>query len=284
MAGVAPKDGERGGILSEAGGGEGVPSSPTTSFVNDHYAIGDGGGPEVPTSLLHKVSSTDELIEFVFPDEILAQPQQCLKRAILCATDSQIDSYNTRILQRLRGDTRTCFAADSLVEAEDAGLLPSQSILDYVAQRTPPGLPPHSLRIHVGGIYRFIRDFSPYQGLAKDCRVVITSVGQRIIAVKTLQTENTPYDTEDILIPRVKFNAVLFSGHTLLRLQFPLAPAYATTTDSCRGLTLDAVGIDLTKHAFSHGQLYTAISRVRHRRDARVLLDADENTTTNVTF
>ncbi|KIK20240.1 hypothetical protein PISMIDRAFT_106126, partial [Pisolithus microcarpus 441] len=50
------------------------------------------------------------------------------------------------------------------------------------------------------------------------------------------------------------------------------------------GLTLDAVGIDLTEHAFSHGQLYTAISHICHRENARVLLNMDKNTTTNVTF
>ena len=30
----------------------------------------------------------------------------------------------------------------------------------------------------------------------------------------------------------------------------------------CQGLTLDCVGIDLTQDVFTHGQLYTAISRV----------------------
>jgi hypothetical protein len=63
----------------------------------------------------------------------------------------------------------------------------------------------------------------------------------------------------------------------LLRCQFPLAPAYATTFNSCQGLTLDIVGVDLTRPVFSHGQLYTALSRIRHHNDAKVRLHPRRN-------
>ncbi|KAI5994453.1 hypothetical protein EDD15DRAFT_2529649 [Pisolithus albus] len=170
------------------------------------------------------------------------------------------------------------------MEADDTGLLPPQSILDYVAVHTPSGLPPHSLHIHVGGIYRLTRNLSIERSLAKNSRVVVTSLGQRIVAVKTLQNNNDPYTAENIPIPRITFTSTLSSGHTLQRRQFPLAPAYATTFNSCQGLTLDSVGIDLTKPVFSHGQLYTAFSRIRHRDNARILLSTKDNTATNVTF
>ena len=58
------------------------------------------------------------------------------------------------------------------------------------------------------------------------------------------------------------FSHVLSSGHTLLHHQFPLALAYSTTIHSCQGQTYDRISIDLTKLAFMHGQLYTALSRV----------------------
>ena len=77
---------------------------------------------------------------------------------------------------------------------------------------------------------------------------------------------------------------MLSSGHQLVHRQFPLAPAYATTFNSCQGLTLDKIGVDLSKPVFSHGQLYTALSRIRHRRDAIIYLSAGETQTTNVVF
>ncbi|KAI6028202.1 hypothetical protein EDC04DRAFT_2716298 [Pisolithus marmoratus] len=80
------------------------------------------------------------------------------------------------------------------------------------------------------------------------------------------------------------FNTLLSLGHTLLCCQLPLTPTYATTFNSCQGLTLDCVGVDLTKPVFSHGQLYTAFSCICHRNHAHILLPANNNTTTNVTF
>ncbi|KIK20946.1 hypothetical protein PISMIDRAFT_104802, partial [Pisolithus microcarpus 441] len=66
--------------------------------------------------------------------------------------------------------------------------------------------------------------------------------------------------------------------------QFPLAPTYATTFNSCQGLTLDRVGIDLTSPVFSHGQLYTALSHVHHHDHATVLCNGDNDHTSNVTY
>lgn len=140
--------------------------------------IGDGGGPEIPTELFDHVTDADELIQFVFPQEVLAQPEACLRRAILCPTNEQIDSYNSTILRSIHGNKRVYTAADSLKEAEDAGLLPPESVLDYVAAHNPAGLPPHSLSVHVGGVYRLTRNFSLERGLAKNSRVVVTALGQ----------------------------------------------------------------------------------------------------------
>ncbi|KIO10910.1 hypothetical protein M404DRAFT_128759 [Pisolithus tinctorius Marx 270] len=80
------------------------------------------------------------------------------------------------------------------------------------------------------------------------------------------------------------FTSSLHSRHTLHHHQFPLAPAYATTFNSCRGLMLDAMGVDLMRPVFSHGQLYTVLSRIHHRNHAHVLLRPGAKVTYNITF
>ena len=92
------------------------------------------------------------------------------------------------------------------------------------------------------------------------------------------------YNEEDILIPRITFTTDLPSGFHLCRLQFPLAPAYATTFNSCQGMTLEILGVDLTRPVFSHGQLYTALSHIRRREDARIRLRPGALSTMNVTY
>jgi len=62
-------------------------------FVN---AISDGVGPEVDTNIMQRLASREELMHFVFPDEILRNPIHCLTRAILAPTNKQIDQYNNQ--------------------------------------------------------------------------------------------------------------------------------------------------------------------------------------------
>ncbi|EAU89526.2 ATP-dependent DNA helicase PIF1 [Coprinopsis cinerea okayama7 len=250
------------------------------TFVN---AIGDGGGPDIPLTGLRTVTEESDLTSFVFPDEILLHPTNCVKRAILAPTNRQVDRYNTLILNRLPGHNKTYYAADKLKEVEDAEVPAPEAVLDYVMRHTPPGLPPHAVSVKVGSVCRLLRNFSIDRGLVKNARVLVKGVGTRLITVQIVR-ESGVQEGEDILIPRITFEANLYSGHTLCRRQFPLAPAYATTFNSCQGLTLDRVGIDLTSPVFSHGQLYTAMSRIRNRHHAIVRMDEGQASTTNVTY
>ena len=130
-----------------------------------------------------------------------------------------------------------------------------------------------------------MRNLSIDQGLVKNVHVRVLALGQCVITIRLLPSSNIPLGLceEDVLIPQISFTYNLFSGHTLLCCQFPLAPAYATTFNSCQGLTLDTIGVDLEISVFSHGQLYTALSRVRHRNAVGVRLKGG-TITKNVTY
>ena len=263
---------------------------PFAAFVD---AIGDGGGPKISFQGLQYARSRLELSRFVFPEDILGNPALCLRRSILAPTNSQVDAYNSIILDRLPGTTTLFCAADSLEEHtnvlgdSESEVLPTpDAILDYVSKVRPKGMPDHLLRIKIGGVYRLLRNLSVDRGLVKNTRVVVTGIGRKLITVHRL----TPFgdgqssDCNDILLPRITFKEILPSRHTLLRKQFPLSAAYASTFHSCQGLTLDQVGIDLTQPVFTHGQLYTALSRVRNRAGLTVLLPDGQATTTNITY
>lgn len=257
---------------------------PFADFVD---SIGDGVGPNVALDMLQKVSNNDDLINFVYPRAILDDPTACLRRAILAPTNDQVDEYNNEILNRIQGIQRTYLATDSLKEGAEVDATPPASVLNDVARQPPPGMPARALTIKVNGVYRLMCNLSPDRGLVKNTRVVIIAMGKRIITVRILRgigAGSVLVDMEDVLISRIPFTTVVESGHTLVRRQFPLAPAYATTFNSCQGLTLDVVGVDLTRPVFSHGQLYTALSRIRHRSHARVRLQPGRSTTKNVTY
>jgi hypothetical protein len=49
-------------------------------------------------------------------------------------------------------------------------------------------------------------------------------------------------------------------------------------------MTLDFMGIDLTRPIFAHGQLYTALSQIHHWENGMLRVGKDQSSTTNVTF
>src|SRR5690606_8763146 len=51
----------------------------------------------------------------------------------------------------------------------------------------------------------------------------------------------------------------------VMRTQFPLRLAYCMTYNKSQGQELQAVLVDLRNPPFTHGHLYVALSRVRHR-------------------
>lgn len=262
--------------------------APYAEYVD---AIGNGVGPLIPIiPFIRTVTLASELIDFVFPPHVLRDPPSAVQCSIIAPTNQQVNDYNSIILDRLEGDVRTFLAADTVKEmdeVEDLGPEASRAaaILDYAARRTPWGLPAHSLTVKVGGIYRLMRNMAPERGMVKNMRCVVEEVGRRLIIIRLLRPDNgNQPDADTVLLPRIPMEARLSSGHTLIRRQFPIALAYATTLNGCQGLTLDRVGIDLTRPVFSHGQLYTWLSRVRDRRHIVARMGPDAFVTQNVTY
>ena len=267
-------------------------------FASYVDGIGEGEGPRIDLSFLSHTTNIEDIIGFVYNRDVLNKPAACLQRCILAPTNAQVDVYNNAVLGLLPSTSRQYNAADSLEEHDEVmrtmdadsdinSPLPSpDSILDYVRYRRPNGMPAYNLVVKIGGVYRLLRNLSIELGLVKNARVVIIGMGSKLITVRLLQrTQMSGIDPGDILLPRITFKDQLLSGHTLCRRQFPLAPAYASTFHSCQGLTLDCVGVDLTQNVFTHGQLYTALSRIRHRSNAIIRFSSVDNlTTTNVTY
>lgn len=160
--------------------------------------------------MLKTTNDTDELISFVYPNDILANPIACLKRSILAPTNQQVNMYNIIILKCIQGDQRLYMAADSLKEVSNAGLQSSNSTLDFVTKQTPPGLPSHTITIKTNAIYQLLRNFSLDRGLVKNVRVLITEVGTRLVTVHLIREIDgiLRADDEDILIPRISFSSV----------------------------------------------------------------------------
>ena len=61
----------------------------------------------------------------------------------------------------------------------------------------------------------------------------------------------------------------------MTRRQYPLRPAYASSTNGGQGRTLFRCVLDTRHQPFSHGHLYVAVNRVCHRSHLRVVAAPD---------
>jgi hypothetical protein len=143
-----------------------------------------------------------------------------------------------------------------------------------------PGIPPSKLSLKIGCIASIMRNLSIEKGLVKNARIQVIRLSDNIVEVQLLQQNSALTESEmpTFYLPRITFEfQPPRTNWTVQRRQFPLRLAYATTFNSCQGLTLDRVVLDLTMPVFAHGQLYTSLSRVRSGTDIRILRHPDEH-------
>lgn len=159
---------------------------------------------------------------------------------------------------------------DSMKESADLVEEMQEGMLEYLHLLNENGVPPSILKLKTGCICSIMRNLSVEKGLVKNARVKLVDSRRNCVKVQLIDCGSFHW------IPRITFE---FHPErcpwTIVRRQIPLRLAYATTFNSCQGLTLDRVVVDLRTPVFAHGQLYTALSRTRRRNDCIALIDSE---------
>ena len=236
----------------------------------------------------------DDAITFVYPD--LANVTSLSDRAILAATNDLVDEWNTAI-QRKRcdeeataegarpaaGTIHQLLSADILTECDDEnGHIRRMLTTEFLNSLNRPGVPPHDLKLAVGDICIVMRNLNKKDGLTNNRRVAILAIQPFCVKVQTIGAHPKVF-----ALPRIRFKFRLPHGSfEVMRTQFPLRLAYCMTYNKSQGQELQAVLVDLRRPPFTHGHLYVALSRVRHRDGiAAFVMDEDlEEATTPFTL
>jgi hypothetical protein len=181
----------------------------------------------------------------------------------------------------------TLYSKDEVRELETSELITDHPVAtsDYLSLLRHPGMPNHELHLKAGSLAVLMRNFSIKDGLVKNARVLVRTIRRNYVEVSLIRQLNGLTTLRNFCLPRINFEfRPPNTNFTVRRKQFPLRLAYATTFNSCQGMTLDKVVIDLRTEVFAHGQLYTALSRIRNKDDARILMPTDRVMTKNVVY
>jgi hypothetical protein len=114
--------------------------------------------------------------------------------------------------------------------------------------------------------------------------MIVTQLGRSCIGVKISGGE---FDGQFRLLPRIKLTTLEGDlPFILTRKQFPIRLCFAMTVNKSQGQSLSTVGVDLRTSAFTHGQLYVALSRVTTLAGLTLLFSENDNqeTTDNVVY
>ena len=245
--------------------------------------VGNGitGSPvEIPSRFV--VASEDNLISNVFGLSIGPHnSKQLFSRSILAICNKTVQRLNDKIVALFSGKSVSYFSQDTVAtHGEDS---PYTDINDEVLNSlNPPGLPPHCITLKIGCPIMIIRNINISKGLCNGTRMIVCSLHSNYVVVRHQN------GSETFAIPRIplvaKDKSIPFE---IQRIQFPMRLAFCLTVNKSQGQTFERVGIHLERPAFSHGQLYVALSRVRSPEHLSVYTgenDASCHSTTNIVY
>ena len=211
------------------------------TFVNDD-------GVETTCSI-DGTTNFEDLINKVYPDLLQADHRTHGDRAILAATNENVDSINDHILSRMPGREHHLLSSDKIITDDEE--MPNSISVEYLNKVDVAGTPPHDLTLKMGASVFFIRNINFDNGLVNGKKGIIRGISKRIIDVEVI-SEDAPI----VKIPRICFEITVGGrGITFHRYQYPLRCCYSMSINKSQGSTLNHVGLDLRGEVVCHGQL-----------------------------
>ncbi|KAF8758703.1 Helitron helicase-like domain at N-terminus [Rhizoctonia solani] len=259
------------------------------------WLLGIGEGLQIPQGTTSSetafkqsmlVESRDNLINKIYGNlDQLPQlnDEYFCSCTILTPWNDDVLILNKIILRKFPGEMQIFHSADKViyeagVDDERLGTLSTE----YLNSLNSGSIPLSDLELKEGCPVMILRNLARSQGVCNGTRGIVTRIGSRVLELRLL-TGSEAGNT--VFIPRISLTPPETEfGFQLSRRQFPVRVAFAMTVNKSQGQSVDHVGLDLEREAFSHGQLYVAFSRCTSASHVFVYNRKHTPTTRNVVY
>ena len=170
-----------------------------------------------------------------------------------------------------RGEATSYYARDEVVPVQGAkhADFEAEAIGDDLgAALDESGKPYHHIPLARGAPVQLMQTLDTRAGLIKGTNAIVDECKRHSVVIRLRNGRRFP-------IPRTtfKYKPRRFRGCVEInRHQLPLALNWASTVHRVQGDTLDRVVFDLRHPVFTHGQLYSGVTRVQRRASLRMLV------------
>ena len=124
------------------------------------------------------------LIDRVFPEisTRFSDPAYLTQRTIMTPLNTTVELLNEKIMSMLPGEEVRVDSADSVIQDEDAFLVP----VEFLNGLNPSGFPPHTLRLKIGAPVMLLRNLDSANGLSNGTRMIVHKITPRLLDVEIL--------------------------------------------------------------------------------------------------
>jgi len=227
---------------------------------------------ELPDAMV--AHSYQELIDHAYGPLASEDPIKALEGLILATIHPDVKAGNKLLLDRAPGQVVKYLSEDTSLKERPLDVNLAAHEVDGLNMTNPNNLPAHEIELKEGSIIMLLRNIDTDRGLCNGTRLLVRHLGKHLITVEVLTgtaAQSGPGNLVGICRCPCDYEELnTIDGIHFRRFQFPVALASVMTVNKGQGQTIPKLGLDLTHEVFAHGQLYTALSRVRKMSDLKV--------------